>query len=159
AVAGSFAAPWLLGHFRALLPRALHQPLQSVADALGIYATDWAAMLQAMGLSILVHLLWIAMHLICGLALAIAAPMLIYTLIVPLTDIVGLAPIFVNNLGAREMVFALYLGQLGVSEGSAVALAFTAFSVRLVVSATGGLLLLFDGRGPVSDEPDVHVGS
>jgi len=110
-----------------------------------------------MGLSLLFHTSWISMHLACGLALAIAAPPLIYTLMVPLTDILGLVPIFVNNVGARDLVFTIYLSQVGVPEATAIALAFTAFSVRLLVSAIGGLLLLFGGadlRGASGAEPD-----
>ncbi|NTW97331.1 MAG: flippase-like domain-containing protein [Oscillochloris sp.] len=151
AVAASFAAPWLLRRFHAYMPQAIQRPLQSVADSLGIYATDGQAMLQAMGISLFVHVLWIVMHAICGLALAIPAPPLLYALMVPLTDIVGLAPIFVNNLGAREMVFTIYLSQIGIAASTALALAFTAFSVRLVVSALGGLVLLFGGAGMRAD--------
>jgi hypothetical protein len=82
---------------------------------------------------------------VSGLALGIDAPPLIYALMVPLTDIIGLAPIFVNNVGARDLVFSVYLRQVGVPEASALALAFTAFSIRLAVSSIGGLVLLFGG--------------
>jgi hypothetical protein len=149
AVAGSFAAPWLLRRFQTRLPEVARRPLQSIADSLGIYAADRGAMLRAMGLSLLFHTLWIAMHYVCGLALKIPAPLLIYALMVPLTDIVGLAPIFFNNLGARDLVFTIYLRQIGIPNPTALALAFTAFTVRLVVSSLGGLVLLFGGREEV----------
>ncbi|NNJ10262.1 flippase-like domain-containing protein [Chloroflexales bacterium ZM16-3] len=145
AVAASFSAPWLLRRFHSYLPKAARKPLQSIAESLGIYAADRGAMLKAMGLSLLFHTLWISMHYVCGLALHIQAPLLIYTLMVPLTDILGLAPIFFNNLGARDLVFTLYLSQIGILSGTALALAFTAFSVRLTVSSLGGLVLLFGG--------------
>jgi hypothetical protein len=63
----------------------------------------------------------------------------------PVTDILGLAPIFVNNLGAREWVFTSYLSQVGVSQETALALAFMIFAVRLAVSILGGLVVLFGG--------------
>ncbi|MEI7772211.1 MAG: lysylphosphatidylglycerol synthase transmembrane domain-containing protein [Chloroflexales bacterium] len=164
AVAGSFSAPWLLRRFHTHLPKAARKPLQSIADSLGIYATDRAAMAKAMGLSLLFHVLWIGLHYVCGLALHIQAPLLIYALMVPLTDIVGLAPIFFNNLGARDLVFTIYLSQIGIANGTALALAFTAFTVRLVVSALGGLVLLFGGTGmrgdtSVDPEPPAPVGT
>lgn len=146
AVVVSFAAPWLLGHVGRYLPNAVRKPLQKIADAFGIYATDRGTMLKAMGLSVLFHLLWISLHYICGRALHIDAPLLLFALMVPLTDIVGLAPIFFNNLGARDLVFTLYLNQIGIATSTALALAFTAFSIRLLVSSVGGLVILFGGR-------------
>ncbi|GAB4432574.1 MAG: hypothetical protein OHK0015_20280 [Chloroflexi bacterium OHK40] len=141
----SFAAPWLLRRYDRLLPRAARRPLQRVAQALGEYATDGGTIAKVMGLSLLFHSTWITMHLVCGLALDVQAPPVIFALMVPLTDIVGLAPIFFNNLGARDLVFTLYLRQVGVPDATALALAFTAFSIRLAVSSIGGLVLLFGG--------------
>lgn len=158
AVAGaSFASPWLLPRISWLLPGVVRKPLARVAETLGEYGADRVALAKAMGLSFLFHSSWISMHLVCGLALAIAAPPLIYALMVPLTDILGLAPIFFNNVGARDLVFTLYLRQVGVPDATALALAFTAFTVRLVVSSIGGLVLLFGGadfRAAPNEEPD-----
>jgi hypothetical protein len=93
---------------------------------------------------------------------------LIYTLMVPLTDIVGLAPIFFNNLGARDLVFTLYLRQVGIPDATALALAFTAFTVRLAVSSLGGLVLLLGGAAmraapapppAPADDPATPAGS
>ncbi len=165
AVIASFSAPWLLRRFHTRLPKAARKPLQNIADSLGIYASDRGTMIKAMGLSLLFHIIWISLHYVCGLALHIQAPPMIYALMVPLTDIVGLAPFFVNNLGAREMVFTLYLSQIsGISNGTAIALAFTAFTVRLVVSSLGGLVLLFGGTSmhgdPSADpEPPTSAGT
>ncbi|NTW02380.1 MAG: flippase-like domain-containing protein [Oscillochloris sp.] len=147
AVIASFSAPWLLRRFHAYLPKTARKPLQSIANSLGIYASDYGAMFKAMGLSLLFHVLWITLHYVCGLALGIQAPLLLFGLMVPLTDIVGLAPIFFNNLGARDLVFTLYLSQIGITNSTALALAFTAFTVRLTTSSLGGLVLLFGGTG------------
>mgnify|MGYP005844677871 CR=1 FL=1 len=151
----AFAAPWLLQRYSGLLPRVARRPLQQVAQALGEYADDRGTIARVMALSLIFHLVWISMHLVSGLALRITAPPLIYALMVPLTDIVGLAPIFFNNVGARDLVFTLYLRQVGVPDATALALAFTAFSIRLVVSSIGGLVLLVGGAGlrPPAEPP------
>ncbi len=141
----SFASPWLLRRYSRLVPAVARRPLQKVAESLGEYAGDPATMAKVLALSLLFHATWIGMHLACGLALKIGAPPIIYALMVPLTDIIGLAPIFFNNVGARDLVFTLYLRQLGVPDATALALAFTAFTVRLLVSSIGGLVLLFGG--------------
>jgi uncharacterized protein (TIRG00374 family) len=141
----AFASPWLLRRYHRLLPGLARQPLGRIAEALGEYADNPGTLVTVMLLSLLFHATWIGMHLVSGLALGIDAPPLIYALMVPLTDIIGLAPIFVNNVGARDLVFSVYLRQVGVPEASALALAFTAFSIRLAVSSIGGLVLLFGG--------------
>jgi uncharacterized protein (TIRG00374 family) len=145
AAAGSFASPWLLRRSSRLIPRVARRPLQQIAKSLGEYADSPLVLAKVMGLSLLFHGVWIVMHLVAGLALKVEAPPIIYALMVPLTDIIGLAPIFFNNVGARDLVFTLYLRQVGVPDATALALAFTAFTIRLVVSAIGGLVLLFGG--------------
>jgi hypothetical protein len=142
---GSLAAPQLLSIFGPRLPEAARAPLKKVATALSDYFPQGRSMLVVLALSFLFQILWIVVHIVCGLALAIHVPFLLYGLMAPITDILGLAPIFVNNLGAREVVFTLYLSQLGVEPATAIALAFMIFTVRLVVSALGGLVVLFGG--------------
>ncbi|NTU84107.1 MAG: flippase-like domain-containing protein [Chloroflexales bacterium] len=141
----SFASPWLLPRISRFLPAVARRPLYKIAEALGEYGSDRGTLAKVMGLSLLFHGTWITVHLVCGLALYIEAPPLIYALMVPLTDILGLAPIFFNNVGARDLVFTIYLRQVGVPNATALALAFTVFTVRLVVSSIGGLILLFGG--------------
>lgn len=145
AVGVSFASPWLLRRFGNLIPRFARGPLQKIADTLGEYAGSPGTIAKVMGLSLLFHATWISLHLVAGLALGVAAPPIIYALMVPLTDIIGLAPIFFNNVGARDLIFTLYLRQVGVPDSAALALAFTAFTIRLAVSSIGGLVLLFGG--------------
>jgi hypothetical protein len=141
----SFASPWLLRRLGWAIPQLARRPLERAAATLSEYAGSPGTIAAVMGLSLLFHSCWISLHLVCGLALGVAAPPIIYALMVPLTDIIGLAPIFFNNVGARDLIFTLYLRQVGVPDATALALAFTAFTVRLVVSAIGGLLLLFGG--------------
>jgi glycosyltransferase 2 family protein len=141
----ALASPRLLDLFGKRLPARVQRPLQAVAEALGAFANRPGAVVRAILVSFLYHTAWIGSHVLCGLALGLAAPPLIYALMVPITDIVGLIPIFVNNLGARELVFSLYLAQVGIGEGSALALSFLVFTVRLVLSSLGGLILLMGG--------------
>jgi hypothetical protein len=146
AIFGSFSAPrilQLIGPQR--LPGFLRKPLEKITAALAAYSPQGWIFFQVMSFSLCFHGIWVLVHLVCGMALGIEAPILVYLLMVPLTDMVGLAPIFVNNLGARDLVFTLYLGQVGVPAATAIALAFMIFSVRLLVSLLGGLILLLSG--------------
>jgi glycosyltransferase 2 family protein len=142
----SFSAPRLQQRLGArLLPEVINQPMQRVAQAVSDTVPQGRALASVLGMSLLYQSLLIVTHIICGLALSIQAPILLYALMVPITDILGLAPIFLNNLGAREMVFTLYLVQVGVGPATAIALAFLVFTVRLIVSILGGLITLFGG--------------
>ena len=135
----SFSGARLLrGPLGRLLPQALQRPVAKVAQDVADYAPRGGQLALILAISLIYQSLLVVIHLICGLALGIGAPPLLYALMVPVTDMVGLAPIFVNNLGARDLIFTLYLGQAGVPAASAIGLAFLVFSVRLLVSVLGG---------------------
>jgi hypothetical protein len=119
--------------------------MQRIANSLAAYFPRGKSLALVLAMSFLFQTLWILINFVCGLALGIQAPLLIYALIAPITDILGLLPIFVNNMGARELVFTFFLFYVGVPKATILALAFLILSVRLVVSALGGLIMLFGG--------------
>ena len=142
---GSFIAPRIERLIGPRLPAVAQRPLKKATGALADYTPQGRWLALVLGMSVLFQLLWIAIHVVCGWALGINAPMLLYAVMAPITDILGLAPIFVNNLGAREVIFTLYLSQIGVTQETALALAFMIFAVRLAISIIGGLVVLFGG--------------
>lgn len=127
------------------LPAALRRGALALVDSLQSATRSPRAMLAVLALSLAFQSLWICMHIVAGAALALAVPPLLYGFMVPLTDILGLAPLFFNNLGVREGVFTFFLGQIGIPAASAIALAVLIFSIRLVVSGAGGVILLLGG--------------
>lgn len=126
-------------------PAKLRSGLHKMVDAFGTTSQAPGTMLGVLAMSIVFQSTWIAMHVVAGAALGMAVPFVLYSFMVPLTDILGLIPLFFNNLGAREGVFVLYLGQIGIGQASAVALSVLIFSIRLVISLIGGILLLIGG--------------
>lgn len=130
--------------------------LSNVAQTLSQYYTYRRTLAIVILLSFGYQFVWIAANYAAALALRLDLPFAFMTLIVPLSDIIGLVPIFLNNLGAREGTFVVMLAQLGVSATSALALSFLIFLVRLAVSLLGGLLYLFGGlsgsRRSLSDD-------
>jgi glycosyltransferase 2 family protein len=119
--------------------------LGTVADTLSRYYGYRRALWLVILLSFGYQFVWIAANYAAARSLRLDLPFAFMALIVPLSDIVGLVPIFLNNLGAREGTFVVMLGQLGVGATAALALAFLIFLVRLAVSLLGGLLYLFGG--------------
>lgn len=158
ALLGAASAPWLLRVFGPRLPRRAEPPLRRVAEVLAAYTPRGPRLLLVLLMSLAFQTIWVGMHAVCGLALGIQAPLLLYALMVPLTDMIGLVPIFVNNLGARELIFTLYLGQIGVAPAQALALAFLVFTVKLAISLLGGLVTALGGV-PMRAAPDPQQGS
>lgn len=160
ALVASFSAPALLHRFGKWVPKFVRRPLEKVTQALADYAPQGRAMAQVLLVSFAFQLLWVGIHAVCGLSLGIRVPLLMYALLATITDIVGLAPFFVNNLGAREVVFSAYLAQVGIDLPQALAFSFLIFTVRLVVSLLGGLVLLWGGADLSVDRPQpAEVGS
>ena len=130
---------------RLRMPVRLRGGVQRLFEALQTASGAPGAMLGVLALSLLFQSLWIVQHTTAGASLHLRVPGIIYAVMVPLTDILGLVPLFFNNLGVREGVFTLYLGQIGISRADAIALSVLIFSVRLAVSALGGILLAIGG--------------
>lgn len=145
AVAGCFSAPWILRHMGPRLPQVVQSPMEKIAHALSDYFPQGKSLIIVLALSLLFQSLWVVINMVCGLALGIQVPFIVYALIAPIADILGLLPIFVNNIGARELVFTFFLFYVGVPKATALALAFVILFVRLIVSLLGGLVVLFGG--------------
>jgi len=137
---------WMHGLLdRVPLPTKLRGGLHTLVDALGTTGNAPGPLLLVLALSVGFQCIWIAMHVVAGAALGLPVPPVLYAFMVPLTDILGLVPLFFNNLGVRESVFVFYLGQIGIGRAEAVAVSVLVFSIRLVVSLVGGVLLLAGG--------------
>jgi len=144
----AFAAPWLV-RLAARLPLpdvlAWRRRLGAFADSMGTFYAFPATLALAIALAFGYQISWVAENYIAARALALDIPPALVGLMVPVSDIVGLAPIFFNSLGAREGTFVLLLGQVGVPAESALAVSFLIFAIRLVASLLGGALYVFGG--------------
>lgn len=82
-----------------------------------------------------------------GLAIGADVPVSYYWIVVPMVSLLCMAPVSMNGMGLREWGMALFLAPVGVSEGTALTLAFLWFAVSAAASLLGGLVYLF-GRFP-----------
>jgi glycosyltransferase 2 family protein len=141
------SAPWTVGLLSRLpLPNVIdwRGKLRGMADALAQFYSDRGALALVLLLAFGYQLSWIAMNATAARALIMDVPWSFVALIVPISDIVGLIPIFFNNLGAREGIYTLLLGLLGLAAAPALALALLVFGLRLLVSLLGGVVLLLE---------------
>jgi uncharacterized membrane protein YbhN (UPF0104 family) len=159
-LAVAFAAPWLV-RWAARLPLpdvlAWRRRLRSFAESMSTYYAYRGALALVIALAFAYQLSWVIECYAVARALSLEVAPSFVALIVPLSDIVGLVPIFFNSLGAREGTFVLLLGQVGVPAERALATSFLIFAVRLLASLLGGALYALGGverlRGDPADEP------
>jgi hypothetical protein len=135
---------------------AWRRRLGAFAESMAIYYAFPRTLLLVIALAFGYQLSWIVENYAITSALGLPVPLAFVAFMVPISDIIGLAPIFFNSLGAREGTFVLLLGLLGVPAESALAAAFLIFAVRLVASLAGGILYMFGGvehlrRGPAGE--------
>jgi uncharacterized membrane protein YbhN (UPF0104 family) len=147
-LAVAFLAPWIVRWLTRLrLPDVLgwRAKLGSFGESLAIYYAFPSTLALVIGLAFGYQFSWMLVNYAVARALALDVPLAFVALMVPISDIVGLVPIFFNSLGAREGTYVLLLGLLGVPSESALAASFVIFAVRLVASLLGGVLYLFGG--------------
>ncbi len=140
----------LLGHL--YLPNMFnwHGKLELIAQSLASYYASRGSLALALLLSSAYQLVWIGSNYTLARALRIDVSLAFMALMVPISDIIGLIPIFLNNLGAREGTFVVLLGQLDITKEVALSLAFLIFVVRMAVSVAGGLLYILSGLADIA---------
>jgi uncharacterized protein (TIRG00374 family) len=67
--------------------------------------------------------------------------------VVPVATVLLLVPVSINGIGAREAVFALLLGRLGVTLAEALAFSWIAFGTVLAHGLIGGVVFAARRRG------------
>src|SRR5262249_32503790 len=94
-------------------------------------------------LSVFVQAANVVLVWLLGLAIGLSVPAGYYWIMVPMVTLLTMIPVSLNGMGVREGGTALFLAPLGVSEGTAISLAFLWFAVFTVTSLFGGGLYLF----------------
>ncbi|MEO7909928.1 MAG: lysylphosphatidylglycerol synthase transmembrane domain-containing protein [Roseiflexaceae bacterium] len=148
----ALSAPWTVGLLSRLpLPNVIdwRGKLRGMADALAQFYADRGMLALVVLLAFVYQISWIGVNVAAAQALIMEVPWSFIALMVPISDIVGLIPIFFNNLGAREGIYTLLLGLLGVVAAQALALSLLVFSSRLLVSLLGGVVLLLESAAAV----------
>jgi uncharacterized membrane protein YbhN (UPF0104 family) len=91
------------------------------------------AMLPAIGLAAVLHLLQVTAQYVLALGLSLPLPFRLFLLCVPLTNVLASMPITVGGLGVREGLYVVLFGMLGASKADAAANGLLWFAVVTVV--------------------------
>ncbi len=165
AAAGLYVAAFAPGLAR-LLMRA---PLPNVADWRGKLSklvqmltgayTNRRTLVLVILLSFAYQLSWIGLNYTVIRSLALPVSFGFTALMVPVSDIVGLVPIFFNNIGARSGTFVVLLNPLGIAPVSVIALSMIVYLIRMAVSCVGGILYIVGGLTGTHQRLGANTGS
>jgi uncharacterized membrane protein YbhN (UPF0104 family) len=136
--------------------------VRALFEAMEHYLYRPRLLVQATALSVVVQGANIVLVWLVGLSIQAPVPASFYWIAVPMVTLLTLLPVSLNGMGVREGGMILFLSPLGVSEATALSLAFLWFTVFTSVSAAGAVVYLFgsfprpqeNANGSVSRDSD-----
>jgi uncharacterized membrane protein YbhN (UPF0104 family) len=140
---GFICAGLLLPLLRLGLTASGHALLTKVRVALGTYRERWTVILIAMIISLVVHAIQAAMHVLIGRALHIEVPLSYCFILYPLVGAFAALPISFNGIGLREGGYLFLLGVIGVDSEKAIAFGLLLFVIVALDSLLGGIIFIF----------------
>lgn len=137
---------WLMQRLSQLIPQRLRQPILSFSKALynGLQGYSGRTLAQALAVSFLFNITWVAVNMTLGWSLGIQASLAQYLVFVPLVSLSLLVP-SVGGLGVRELTYVGLFALIGVPEEQAFALGILIYAVTFVTGLIGGLIYLVQG--------------
>jgi hypothetical protein len=120
----------------------LGERLVRVADGVRSYRTQPRLILQTLGLSVLLWLVYSLAWSLLGASVGSTAPLLSYLVCVPLVALAAMLPISIGGLGVRENSFVILMGHFGTPETPAAAIALLFLGVLAFYALVGALLFI-----------------
>jgi uncharacterized membrane protein YbhN (UPF0104 family) len=140
-VVPAFLLGWYLG------PRVLVRLLgrfarvrRLISEDLAPYWNDLPLILRAVGVSVVFHFLQIYAYVFVARSLGLTVPAGYFFVLVPVVNIMGMAPITFSGVGIREAGMLFFLSRVGVAHDSAVAVGLIMSALTLASGLVGGLV-------------------
>ena len=134
ALAGFLAAP-LVARLIHLMPR----PIRRAGGIVAPYLHHPAALIPAIGLSIVLQITLALGQYILAAGLGLTAPLALFILCVPIANVFASLPLTLNGLGIRETAYLVLFGMAGMRKEDAIALGLLWFAATMVGGLTGGI--------------------
>ena len=139
---GFLIAGLLMPLLRRVLPGDGYPLVVKLRLILTSYRQGWRVILQAITLSLIVHLIQAWLHVIMGLALHVSVPLSFCLIVYPLVGIFAALPISLNGLGLREGGYIFLLALIGIDSEKGIAFGLLLFLIVALDSLIGGILFL-----------------
>jgi glycosyltransferase 2 family protein len=111
------------------LERIMPRRIAATIAVLSPYLEGRVALVPAILLSLVVHLLQVAAQYVLGLGLGLKIPTWLFLLCVPTTNTLASVPITFNGLGVREGLYVVLFGMAKVNKADAAALGLLWFAI------------------------------
>ena len=113
----------------ASLKKVVPARLGSTIGVLAPYLDGQIAVIPALVLSLLLHLIQVLAQYVLGLGLELRVPFRLFLLCVPTTNTLASLPLTFNGLGLREGLYVVLFGMAGVGKADAAALGLLWFAI------------------------------
>jgi uncharacterized membrane protein YbhN (UPF0104 family) len=127
---------------RRVLPEDGHPFVVKLRLAFRSYRLHWHALIGAVLLSVLVHLVQAGMHVVMGRALGLDLPFSFCVIVYPLVGTFAAIPISLNGLGLREGGYLYLLAVIGIGNETGIAFGLLLFLIVVLNSLIGGVVFV-----------------
>lgn len=119
-----------------------HDAVHRLYEAVQRYWIHRSALLQALGLSLVLQSLVITIFYLISRALNLPVPFRYFFLFVPLISVISMLPISIAGLGLREGSAVYLFTKVGLDAAGALSLSLLWFAVTALCSGLGGIVFL-----------------
>ncbi len=167
AIVGEIAALGFLASAR--LRRALHleklyqrlpiaHHVAAMDDAIRKYVANPAGLARALGLTLVIHCIWITSFALIGRSLSLPTPVSSYFLYIPLVYIVGAVPLTPGGVGLVERLFVLFFVTGQATPSMVLALALLARALGMVLAVPGAAVAIMGVKLPKTEAMEHELG-
>jgi len=119
-----------------------HEGLERLHESIRRYWTHRQALLQAVGLSLILQSLVIMIFYLTSRALNLSVDVRYFFLFVPLINVISMLPVSIAGLGLREGSSVYFFSKVGLDSAGAISLSLLFFAVTALCSGLGGIAFL-----------------
>lgn len=110
------------------------------------------ALMQSMGISLIVQVLAIMVVWLSALAIRLDIPFGVFLIFVPIVNISIMLPISINGVGIRENLYELLFQPLGVAASMSVSISLLSYLAFLIAGLPGGIVYSMYKRAEPMDD-------
>ncbi len=129
----------LFGRFN---PFSLKERSTKILRSINEYAEKKEALIKALSISLIFHIVLILSYYIIGLSININISLYHFFIIIPITHILLFLPISIRGIGVREVLYAYFFTQVGATGAQAVSLSLLVQLLGVISSIIGGFIYL-----------------
>lgn len=127
---------------KTVFPGAFYQKLSQLYLALHDFRNHRKALVVAIMISAGIQMLYAVYYALAARALNIQIELIYFVLFLPALTIATMMPLSIGGLGVREAVMISLFGSIGVTSADVLSISLSVYSINLLLSLFGGLLLL-----------------